>query len=123
MSGTVLGTVQNLCTSVKSTALIIYMAGPVVVALIVVRSLKLSARHFRCQIRPSLRYAVPSEPSKGDLRHHSNGYPHGKLDEWSLQSKRHPYPLSADRRVQAPAGSTPWIDRERSLLEPFGTRS
>jgi hypothetical protein len=44
-----------------------------------------------------------------------------KLDKRRLRSKRHQHPLFENRRVQAPAGSTPWIDRKRSLLDSFGT--
>src|SRR5580692_6099022 len=46
-----------------------------------------------------------------------------KLDERGLQNKWHSHPLSENRWVEAPAGSTPWIGWERSVLDSFGTRS
>src|SRR6202011_3943424 len=42
-----------------------------------------------------------------------------ELVSWSLRSQRHQDPLVENRRVQAPFGSPPWFDRERSLLESF----
>jgi hypothetical protein len=43
----------------------------------------------------------------------------GELDERSLRSKRHRHLLPENRRIQAPSGSTPWIDRKRTCWSPL----
>ncbi len=45
---------------------------------------------------------------------------HDPLDERSLPNQWHSHSLSENRRLPARSGFTPWLGRERSLLDSFG---